>query len=97
MDLGPFVNPNLASFGQFFIIKTKLFRFICEPIMPMTWWTRYDKLENCCLWFDHQSKGLNGSIGIAIFLKINNSTLMDSNVTSLVQENDPNTLNSSST
>jgi hypothetical protein len=63
----------------------------------MTWWTRYDKLEKCCFWFDHQPKGLNGFVGTAIFLKINHSTLMDLNAISLVQANDPNTPNSSST
>lgn len=114
--LSPFVNPNLGSSSQLFIIRTNLFKFsipnqhlkpmidltilkilsilTCEPTMPMTWQTKYDKLINYYSWFIHQIKGLNGLACVTTLLKKKKKVLKCFNETSLIEANDPNTSNS---
>jgi hypothetical protein len=49
------------------------------------------RFENHCSCRGHQVNGLKGSIGIAVLLKSNSSTLMSPITTSLVEPKDPNT------
>ncbi len=65
--------------------------------MPMIYCAKCEILGNSCSCFAHHVKGLNVVVGIAVFLKSDNSTLNNPNATSSIETKAPNTSSSSVT